>query len=214
MNGIRSMSWKRLTESSEGRTKMGYDLVSVEPNREASAKFAKKYEYGYLFDEQTGEFNGDDVIYFRANIWGMADIHRTIEAIKREVNQDLDYGMAVPMPIIDKTVYNDGEHVTTADIKDFLDLISAYAGERKEESQDSWLNRVRDNVYPLVLRLIKANRLANPDEYKKTVKTMVDGKIVDREYPEEEAANDSTNLFIEFVDYSATCLELEGFRVY
>lgn len=193
---------------------MGYDLVSNQPNREVSADFAKRYEYTYLFDKDTGKFNGDDQVYFRSNIWGMSDIHRIIEAIRREVNQDLDYGLSVPMPIVDKTVYNDGELVTTADIQDFLDLVNFHTGAKKEGSREDWLTRVRDNVYPLVLRMVKSNRLTNPDEFKNTIRAFVDGQVVTKEYPEEEAANDSTNLFIEFVDYADTCLELEGFRVY
>lgn len=193
---------------------MGFDISSNEPNREKAEEFAKKYEYTYLFDKDTGEYKGDSSLYFRANIWGMSDIHRIIELMRREIHQDTDYGLQVPMPIIDKTTFNDGTLVTTSDILDFLDLVNYFTGAKKDDGVDKWIERIRDNVYPIVLGMIRAKRLANPDMFKATVSTFVDGKLVDKEYPDEDAANDSTNLFVEFVDYANACLELEGFRVY
>lgn len=193
---------------------MGFDIVSNEPNREKAAEFAKKYEYTYLFNKETGAYEGDDTVYFRSNIWGMGDIHRIIELIHKDVNQDVDYGLGVPVPIVDKTTFNDGELVTTADINDFLDMISWFCEAKKDQGTEAWLTRIRDNVYPVVLRMIKAKRLANPDMFRNTIAVMEDGKLVDRAYSDEDAANDSTNLFIEFVDFANICLDTEGFRVY
>lgn len=193
---------------------MGFDIVSNEPNPKKAEEFAKKYEYKYLFNKDTGAYEGDSSIYFRANIWGMGDIHRIVEMIHREVNQDLDYGLSVPLPILDKTQWNDGQLVTTADIKDFLDLVNFYTEAKQEAGNEAWLTQVRDNVYPIVMRMIKARRLDNPSVFRNTMVLQEDGTLVEREYSDEDAANFTANLFIEFVDYCNICLDTEGFRVY
>lgn len=101
---------------------MGYDISTVGADAAKSEAFAKEYGYTYMFDKETGEFNGDPNPYFRANIWGMGTIRRVfVDLYNSKPNTTLDQDNKFTQ-ILEKFSWNDGAHVTVADCQYLIDL--------------------------------------------------------------------------------------------
>lgn len=108
---------------------MGYDIYTVETNAELAEYFARKYQYGYLFDipttleQMTGEepfsipadakFTGSGQVYFRSNIWGMAPLRQWMYLVCNYAGGDAAKYDALLL----KTSYNDGEVITPEEIQ-------------------------------------------------------------------------------------------------
>lgn len=183
---------------------MGYDIESVEGDRDKAAKFAKKYEYTYLFDEKTGEYTGSDTIYFRANIWGMSMIRVVLDEIIKLNDGDFpeEFGFA--------TMDNSGNQCTPNGIKEYLAHISMFTGLYPElyENTTDLFNDIRESIKPVVAKYTKDTRT------KDTYTSLVDGQVVQLPYSIEDEVNANTNLIIEFLEFSDLCLTLDGYRVY
>ena len=183
---------------------MGYDIESVNGNREVAASFAKKYEYNYLFDETTGEYTGGDNLYFRSNIWGMSMIRTILDDIVT-LN-----GGEYPEEFAFATMDNSGNQCTPNGIKEYMAHISMFTGlfpELYENSTDLF-NDIRESIKPVVERYTVATRT------KDTYSSIVDGKVVQLPYSIDDEVNANTNLIIEFLEFSDHCLALDGYRVF
>lgn len=180
---------------------MGYDIESVQPAKEASAAFAKKYEYTYLFNKDTGEFEGSDTVYFRSNIWGMSMI-RSIIAKICELN-----GSDMPEEFLMSTSSNDGFNVSPAGIRDYLSNVAMYTGlypELYENSTDLY-NDIREGIKPVVEMYVTEDRKIREEQY---------GDDVANKITLEDEVNGNLNLVVEFIEYSDICLSLDGYRVF
>jgi hypothetical protein len=173
---------------------MGYDIESVDGNREKAAAFAKKYEYTYLFDETTGEYTGSDTIYFRANIWGMSMIRMVLQYIVEMNNGDY------PEEFAKATMDNSGNQCTPDGIKEYLAHISMFTGLYPElyENTTDLFNDIRESIKPVVAKWVNDQ----PSH------TTLQNITVDDE------VQWNTNLVVEFLEFSDICLTLDGYRVY
>jgi hypothetical protein len=101
---------------------MGYDISTRLANRDKAEEFAKQYGYAYMFDKDSGEYQGDDTPYFRANIWGMGTIRRVlVDLYNSKPNTTLDQDNKFT-EVLEKFSWNDGAHVTVADCQYLIDL--------------------------------------------------------------------------------------------
>ena len=101
---------------------MGYDLSSVNNDPKVAEDFAKNFGYTYLFDKDTGAYQGGPDVYFRANIWGMGTIRRVlVDLYNSKPNTALDQDNKFTQ-VLEKFSWNDGAHVTVADCQYLIDL--------------------------------------------------------------------------------------------
>lgn len=124
---------------------MGYDIYTVGSDTKQSEKFARKYGYAYLFKPSDGteltteqlinrtdipdnyKFEGDPRVYFRANIWGMAEVRKyfqlLLEQMPEHTKQDIGERY---INFVDAISWNEGRHVKTQDILMILQLIQYF----------------------------------------------------------------------------------------
>ena len=111
---------------------MGYDIYTVEKNKELAEKFGREYGYNYMFNVKvsieslTGEedvvipadaeYEGDGSVYFRANIWGMSELRDWI----RHVADTNPENFNKYDNLIMKISYNDGDIITPEEIEMLL----------------------------------------------------------------------------------------------
>jgi hypothetical protein len=174
---------------------MGYDIESVNGDRSKAAEFAKKYEYTYLFDKETGEYTGSDNLYFRANIWGMSMIRVILDKIVT-LN-----GGEYPEEFAFATMDNSGNQCTPAGIKEYLAHISMFTGLYPElyENTTDLFNDIRESIKPVVAQYVKESR----EQHQTNSPLTIDDEV-----------NADTNLVIEFLEFSDLCLGLDGYRVF
>lgn len=168
---------------------MGYDVSTVEGDRELSKEFAKKYHYDYLFDKETGEFKGDATVYFRMNIWGMAKLRDMVTVMANKENITVD-------SFLRKFSWNDGEHVTPDEIDAIL---SAFTDERISQA---------------AAYLTSAYRLSDPEEAGKRTRMTEAGNLEHYLMSEVEEANDLASAFAEFKEYLGIASHLGGCKVW
>ena len=108
---------------------MGYDIYTVEANVELAEYFARKYQYGYLFDIPTtteqmlgsepfvipddAKFDGDGRVYFRSNIWGMAPLRHWMSLVCQYAGGDV----SKYEELITKVSFNQGDIITPEEIE-------------------------------------------------------------------------------------------------
>jgi hypothetical protein len=191
---------------------MGYDLSSVNNDPKVAEDFAKKFGYTYLFDKETGAYQGGPDVYFRANIWGMAAIRGFILWLVARYENGVDEPSynAPQFTMVEKMSFNDGEHVTKEEIIDLFLLCSANSNFEvdmnlgKPTEQDTF-NQVIAKVQPLVFEYSKVRT--------EQLSVNENGQpVVSPDH--EENVNGLAGLINEFLEYNKYCYELDGFRVY
>lgn len=191
---------------------MGYDLSSVNNDPKVAEDFAKKFNYTYLFDKDTGAYQGGPDVYFRANIWGMAAIRGFILWLVARYENGVDEPSfnAPQFTMVEKMSFNDGEHVTKEEIIDLFLLCSANSNFEvdmnlgKPTEQDTF-NQVIAKVQPLVFEYAKVRT--------EQLSVNENGQpVVSPDH--EENVNGLAGLINEFLEYNKYCYELDGFRVY
>jgi hypothetical protein len=124
---------------------MGYDIYTMESDMKRSENFARKYGYAYLF-KQLGDgklsidqlisrteipadarFEGDPRVYFRANIWVMAEIRKYFTNLFNEMPEHTrnELGQTY-LDFVDAISWNEGRHVKTQDILKILQCIQYF----------------------------------------------------------------------------------------
>ena len=191
---------------------MGYDLSSVDINPKVAEEFAKKFGYAYLFDKDTGAYQGGPDVYFRANIWGMAAIRGFILWLVARYENGVDEPShnAPQFTMVEKLSFNDGEHVTKEEITDLFLLCSANTDFEvdmnlgKPTDEDTF-NQVISKVQPLVFEYarVRTEQLSVNENGQPVVSP-----------DHEENVNGLAGLINEFLEYNKYCYELDGFRVY
>lgn len=175
---------------------MGYDISTRLADRDVASAFAKKYGYNYMFNKETGEYEGDATPYFRANIWGMGTIRRTLIGMYEASSHRSEANDEKLTAIINKFSWNDGEHVTPAECQFIIDLWS------KDKAIDAIVMEVHNELKedPNYLKTKKWDEEANTFvDYTATVDEVVQSKIA---------------LIEEFIDYLSIAKELDGCLVY
>ena len=201
---------------------MGYDLSSVDNDPKVAEDFAKKFGYTYLFDKETGAYQGGSDVYFRANIWGMAIIRGFILWLVARYENGVDEPSfnAPQFTMVDKMSYNDGEHVTKEEIVDLFLLCAANTDFEvdmnlgKPTERDTF-DQVIAKVQPLVFEYAKVR--AEQDSLMTTSEQLVvDANGQPQVVPtyNEEQVNGQAELINEFLEYNKYCYELDGFRVF
>lgn len=171
---------------------MGYDIVTRLADRGKAEQFAKKYGYNYLFNKDSGTYEGDETPYFRANIWGMGTIRRVFHSLYMEGKVDGDTFATV----IEKFSWNDGAHVTPSDCEFLIKMWD------KDKAIDAVVMDLHAEM-ETDPNLLKTKRY---DEEKK--------EFVNYTATIDEVVNGRVNLCEEFVDYLGIAKELDGCLVY
>jgi hypothetical protein len=109
---------------------MGYDIVTKDTDAALAQQFAKEYGYTYLFDKETGNWNGGDEVYFRVNIWGMGMLANCMTVLLSSANADAD----TINSLMEKLSYNQGDHLDPELITTILDAIDGSHG-----AIDTWV---------------------------------------------------------------------------
>jgi hypothetical protein len=176
---------------------MGYDIVTVQADKAKAEAFAKKYEYFYLFNKDTGEFDGDATVYFRSNIWGMSTIRNTMHYLFYTIDvtgNDYETFMSA-------ISWNNGDIVS----KDMLDSILAKLEKAKGNMS------LEDYMRPLVGYSVRESW----DDERDGQVSSYDGKTVTtKPYTVEEKIDDSLPLVMEWLDYLYISRDLDGFQVW
>ncbi len=175
---------------------MGYDIVTAEGNEEEAKKFAAKYQYMYLFDKDTGKFNGGEQVYFRANIWSMAPLRRVMASLLYVLNID----ERDTNEFIEAISWNEGRLVTS-------DFITSVLTKLDKASSGA----VEEYIHPIVTTVTLEMWDPQNDA---TVSMLVEGQLVQREYSLEEKAKDTVAITMEFLDYMRVAKGLGGFEVW
>jgi hypothetical protein len=177
---------------------MGYDLSSVNNDPKVAEDFAKNFGYTYLFDKDTGAYQGGPDVYFRANIWGMAAIRGFILWLVARYENG-----------VDEPSFN-APQFTKEEIIDLFLLCSANSNFEvdmnlgKPTEQDTF-NQVIAKVQPLVFEYAKVRT--------EQLSVNENGQpVVSPDH--EENVNGLAGLINEFLEYNKYCYELDGFRVY
>lgn len=124
---------------------MGYDIYTVNSDMKQSERFARKYGYAYLFKSLDGSkltmeqlmnrtevpdnyrFAGDPRVYFRANIWGMADVRRYFTELFNEIPEHTRNELAETYSnFIESISWNEGRHVKPREILRVLQSIQNF----------------------------------------------------------------------------------------
>lgn len=196
---------------------MGYDLYTVESNRELAEKYAKKYNYTYLIDAD-GKYDGDDQIYFRANIWGMACIRSFINKLQDTYNSRVENHDALPMNMLDKLIYNDGEHVTKDDILDLFGLLAATTDTEVDLNIQLANHSVEfEKIQATIGDDIKEFALEYVSQLQNELNVNSNGQpIVITPDPEliQDRATMMAELIAEFINFNAIAYQLDGYHVY
>jgi hypothetical protein len=176
---------------------MGYDIVTMRADKAKAEAFAKKYEYFYLFNKDTGEFDGGDTVYFRSNIWGMGTIRSTMHYLFYTIDvTGSDYET-----FMSAISWNNGDIVS----KDMLDSILAKLEKAKGNMS------LEDYMRPLVGYSVRESW----DDERDGQVSSYDGRIVTtKPYTVEEKIDDSLPLVMEWLDYLYISRDLDGFQVW
>jgi hypothetical protein len=200
---------------------MGYDLYSEISDIKLAEEFAKKNGYTYLFDPKTGGYDGDAKVYFRANIWGMSSIRRFIDQVYTKLASDSGDFNALPMGIMDKMVYNDGELVTKDDILELFGLLALsrdYEVDLNKQLADhgTAFGAIIQESMPLIEKFADEVYSTRVDELSVDAngQPVVSPRKDQIESQAEEYKRYTVELIKEFLEYSAACFKLDGYRVF
>ena len=200
---------------------MGYDLYSEIDDIKLAEEFAKKNGYTYLFDPETGGYDGDAKVYFRANIWGMSSIRRFIDQMYTKLASEGGDFNALPMGIMDKMVYNDGELVTKDDILELFGLLALsrnYEVDLNKQLADhgTAFGAIIQESMPLIEQFAEEVYRTRVDELSVDAngQPVVQPKQAQIESQAEEYKRYTVELIKEFLEYSAACFKLDGYRVF
>tara|TARA_R110000868_G_scaffold27332_4_gene103979 strand:- start:449 stop:1021 length:573 start_codon:yes stop_codon:yes gene_type:complete len=175
---------------------MGYDIVTVESDEKLAQKFAAKYQYTYLFDKDTGKYDGGGQVYFRANIWTMG--------VLRNVMYKLFYTLGMDDAFVEQFMnavsWNDGERVSP----DALNKLFTALNKQANQGVENYLE-------PIVTTVTLESW--DPEKDNK-VNIIVDNKLVVRDYSLEDKNKDTMAFTLEFLDYMEIAKDLGGFEVY
>ena len=200
---------------------MGYDLYSEVSDIKLAEEFAKKNGYTYLFDPETGGYDGDAKVYFRANIWGMSSIRRFIDQVYTNLASDNGEFDALPMGIMDKMVYNDGELVTKDDILELFGLLAVsrdYEVDLNQQLADhgTAFGAIIQESMPLIEKFADEVYSTRVDELSVDAngQPVVSPRKEQIESQAEEYKQYTVELIKEFLEYNAACFKLDGYRVF
>lgn len=174
---------------------MGYDISTVRGDKDMAAAFAKAYNYTWMFNNETGEYEGTDQPYFRANIWGMGTLRQMISTLYSESDIMTEANDLAMTNILETLSWNDGKLVSPSD----CELIISLYDEQK----------VLNIAYHTVLL-----RVMEDKEYLKGMRPTEDGKWEQYEATVIEAAEGYVSLLKEFISYLEIAKELDGCLVY
>jgi hypothetical protein len=200
---------------------MGYDLYSEVSDIKLAEEFAKKNGYTYLFDPETGGYDGDAKVYFRANIWGMSSIRRFIDQVYTKLASDNGEFNALPMGIMDKMVYNDGELVTKDDILELFGLLAVsrdYEVDLNHQLADhgTAFGAIIQESMPMIEKYANEVYSTRVDELSVDAngQPVVSPRKEQIEDQAEEYKRYTVELIKEFLEYNAACFKLDGYRVF
>ena len=172
---------------------MGYDISTRLADKDKAEQFAKKYGYGYMFNKESGVYEGDATPYFRANIWGMGTIRQVFTYIYTQANRN-DQEKFVE--IMNKFSWNDGAHVTAPDCEYLITLWD------------------KDKAIDAIVMDLHTESEADPD-YLKTKQWDEDAKAFkDYTATVDEVVDNRVALCEEFIDYLGIAKELDGCLVW
>ena len=200
---------------------MGYDLYSESSDIKVAEEFAKKNNYTYLFDPETGGYDGDAKVYFRANIWGMSIIRNFIDQAHTKLALDSGEYDALPTNMVQKMIYNDGELVTKDDILNLFTLLALsrdYEVDLNEQLADHGkaFGAIIEESKPLIEKYANEMYAARVEEL--SVDANGQPVIVSKKdqiaSQAEEYKQYTIELIKEFLEYNAACFELDGYRVF
>lgn len=196
---------------------MGYDLYSENTDINVAEQFAKEKGYGYLFDPETGGYDGDARVYFRANIWGMSIIRKFIDQTYTKLASDGGEFDALPMTILSKLVYNDGELVTKDEILELFGLLAVsrdYEVDLNKQLADHGqaFGAIIQESMPLIEKYADEQMKAQIEELSvnengQPVLSVDLGKAY-------QYKQFTIELIKEFLEYNSVCFKLDGYRVY
>ena len=200
---------------------MGYDLYSEVSDIKVAEEFAKKNGYTYLFDPETGGYDGDAKVYFRANIWGMSNIRRFIDYTYTKLADDNGEFDALPMRIIDKMVYNDGELVTKDDILELFGLLAVsrdYEVDLNQQLADHGkaFGAIIEESMPLIEKYASESAAIRVEELSIDAngQPIVSDKSDKIKQEAEQYKQYTIELIKEFLEYNSACFKLDGYRVF
>ncbi len=172
---------------------MGYDISTVGADPSKSEAFAKEYGYTYMFDKETGEFNGDPNPYFRANIWGMGHIRRALVDmyVASKYNEKHDEQFSA---IMEALSWNDGKLISPTDCQLLIDIFDEH------------------KAMELALQNVQYQIAEDPDYL--TYRTLEGTEWVKKTATVTEAAEGQVNLLKEFIVYLGIAKNLEGCQVW
>jgi len=123
---------------------MGYDIYTSQPDPVLAERFARKYGYNYLFEQDkaltvdelytrsksidyASKYIGEPAVYFRSNIWGMQEVRTYFVDLFNAMPEDQRNIVGEKyLAFIDAISWNEGRHVKTQDILTILQLIQYY----------------------------------------------------------------------------------------
>jgi hypothetical protein len=200
---------------------MGYDLYSEVSDIKLAEEFAKKNGYTYLFDPETGGYDGDAKLYFRANIWGMSSIRRFIDQMYTKLASDSGEFNALPLGITDKMVYNDGELVTKDDILELFGLLAVVRDyevdlNKQLANHGEAFDAIIQESMPLIEKFADEVYSTRVDELSVDAngQPVVSPRKEQIESQAEEYKRYTVELIKEFLEYNAVCFKLDGYRVF
>ena len=172
---------------------MGYDINTLSTDIVKAEAFAKEYGYDYMFNKETGKYEGDAAPYFRANIWGMGHIRSMLIEL---YNDSIHNGIKDNQfsNILETLSWNDGKIISPSDCQLLIDIY--------------------DDSKALALAVANVHQKIAEDSSYLEYKTMVDGEVVTKTATINEAAEGQANLLKEFIVYLGIAKELEGCQVW
>ena len=123
---------------------MGYDIYTSQSDPVLAERFARKYGYNYLFEQDkaltvdelftrgksidyTSKYIGEPAVYFRSNIWGMQEVRTYFVDLFNAMPEDQRNIVGEKyLAFIDAISWNEGRHVKTQDILTILQLVQYY----------------------------------------------------------------------------------------
>ena len=122
---------------------MGYDIYTSQPDPVLAERFARKYGYNYLFEQDEDlsvdnlyrqgpiddkfKYTGEPTVYFRSNIWGMQEVRKYfVDIFNALPKEQADIVGETYLSFVDAISWNEGRHVKTQEILTILQLIQYY----------------------------------------------------------------------------------------
>lgn len=123
---------------------MGYDIYTSQSDPVLAERFARKYGYNYLFEQDkaltvdelytrgksidyASKYIGEPTVYFRSNIWGMQEVRKYFVDLFNAMPEDQRNIVGEKyLAFVDAISWNEGRHVKTQEILTILQLAQYY----------------------------------------------------------------------------------------